>query len=181
MLTPKISGIFDVRDYDGKTKDRQARRMKADTDNIVFSSVFAKSELPDQFKVNGAPDTLLRQRSSRAEKQAAEATGREPELDMYVVPFKISPTTSWFDRHGKTCSRPTNEELEASKWDVQIDFVRREKDPLNPLKPSGYWVNAIMISKREENPFEGQEFEPIAAEPEPTKEAVEEAEAKLPF
>lgn len=178
MLTPKMSGLFDVREYDGKTKEHQARRMKADTDNIVFSAIFAKNELPDCFKIDGKADEMLKERASRRERTAAETEGRQPELDVLAVSFKIGTSAKWFDKHGRPMGRPTNAELESERWNVQIDFARREKDPSSPLKPSGYWVNAIMIAKTESNPFEGQEFEPIE---EPESKTIEEADAELPF
>lgn len=178
MLTPKMSGLFDVRDYDGKTKEHQLRRMKADTDNIVFSVLYQKSELPECFKVNGQPDELLKERASKKERNAAEAEGRQQNLDSFAVTFKIGANCKWFDKYAKPCDRPTNAELEAGSWSAQIDFVRREKDPANLLKPSGYWVNCIMIAKVENNPFEGQAFE-VVEEPEP--QTIEEADAALPF
>ena len=55
--------------------------------------------------------------------------------------------------------RPTNAELEANRYNVQIDFTRKAKNDANPLSPSGYWVNNIMISPIEQNPFAGQAFE----------------------
>lgn len=166
MLTPKISGLFDVRDYDGKTKEHNLRKMKAETDNIAFSAVFDKNALPECFIVNDKPDELLKERVSRREKESAEREGRQAVPDMYAAGFKISPTTKWFDKYAKSIDKPLNEELEQNRWMVQIDFVRREKDPLQPLKPSGYWVNAIMVAKQEQNPFEGQAFEIAADEPE---------------
>lgn len=159
MLTPKMSGLFDCREFDGKTKEHSARKLKADTDNIVFSAMFLKEELPDQFKVNGVPDPMLKERSTKKERAAAAAENRQPVLDAFVAAFKIGQTTKWFDKYGHATDRPTNEELESERWNVQIDFSRREKDPNNPLKASGYWVNAIMVAKVESNPFEGQAFE----------------------
>ena len=159
MLTPKMSGLFDCREFDGKTKEHTARRLKADTENIVFSAMFIKEELPDQFKVGGVPDQMLKERSTKKERAAAAAENRQPVLDAFVAAFKIGQTTKWFDKYGHATDRPTNEELEAERWNVQIDFSRREKDPNNPLKASGYWVNAIMVAKVESNPFEGQAFE----------------------
>lgn len=159
MLTPKMSGLFDCRMYDGKTKEHSARRLKADTENIVFSAMFLKEELPDQFKVGGAPDQMLKERSTKKERAAAAAENRQPVLDAFVAAFKIGQTTKWFDKYGHATDRPTNEELESERWNVQIDFSRREKDPNNPLRASGYWVNAIMVAKVESNPFEGQAFE----------------------
>lgn len=159
MLTPKMSGLFDCREFDGKTKEHSARKLKADTDNIVFSAMFLKEELPDQFKVNGVPDPMLKERSTKKERAAAAAENRQPVLDAFVAAFKIGQSTKWFDKYGHATDRPTNEELESEHWNVQIDFSRREKDPNNPLKASGYWVNAIMVAKVESNPFEGQAFE----------------------
>lgn len=184
MLTPKMSGLFDVRNYDGKTKEHAARQMKADTDNIVFSALYLKSELPDVFKLNGQPDILLKERATRKERQAAEIEGREAVMDALAVTFKIGQGTKWFNKYGKPCDRPTNAELEQKRWNVQIDFARREKDPSNPLKPSGYWVNAIMIAEVEENPFDGQAFEaePGFIEPiDPDADAKETDDGGLPF
>lgn len=178
MLTPKMSGIFDCREYDGKAKDHAARKMKDDSQNIAFSALFMKDELPDVFKVNGQPDNLLRERATRKERQAAEAECREAVTDAFAATFKIGQSTKWFDRHGQACARPTNQELEDGRYNVQIDFVRRERDERDPLKPSGYWVNAIMICKAYENPFQGQEFEPIDTPDEPE---TEKAPNDLPF
>lgn len=177
MLTPKMSGLFDCREFDGKTKEHSARRLKADTENIVFSAMFIKEELPDQFKVNGAPDPMLKERSTKKERAAAAAENRQPVLDAFVAAFKIGQTTKWFDKYGHATDRPTNEELETERWNVQIDFSRREKDPSNPLKASGYWVNAIMVAKVESNPFEGQAFEQA---PEDDAEQDSEDEAQKP-
>lgn len=168
-----MGGIFDCREFDGKKTEHSARRMKSDDENVYFSALFLKEELPDQFKVNGAPDMILKERSTKKEKQAAAAEGREPKLDAFVAVFKIGQNTKWFDKYGHATDRPTNETLEAERWNVQIDFSRREKDPSNPLKASGYWVNAIMVAKVESNPFEGQAFEqspevePEAEQPQP--------------
>lgn len=184
MITPKISGIFDVREYDGKTKEHSARKMKDDNANVSFSAIFLATELPECFKIAGKPDELLRARSTRKEKQAAEAEGRDPILDALAATFKIGAGTKWFDKHAKPCDRPTNAELEAGRWMVQIDFTRREKDPANPLKPSGYWVNCIMVTKIEENPFDGQAFEEAPEADEEKPENAEQAGAKkddLPF
>lgn len=159
MLTPKMSGIFDCREYDGKAKDHAARKMKDDSQNIAFSALFMKNELPDVFKVNGQPDSLLRERATRKERQAAEAEGREAVTDAFAATFKIGQNAKWFDKYGRACDRPTNADLETNRWNVQIDFVRREKDPNDKLKPSGYWVNAIMVAEVDDNPFAGHAFE----------------------
>lgn len=178
MLTPKMGGIFDCREYDGKAKDHAARRLKADGENITVSALFLKEELPEQFRANGQPDEFVKERATRKERKAAEAEGREPVNDAYSVAFKIGAGTRWFDRYGKPCDRPTNEELESKRWQVQIDFTRREKDAANPLKPTGYWVNSIMIAEVTVNPFEGQAFEEAPEiDPEPEQNKV----VNLPF
>jgi hypothetical protein len=59
---------------------------------------------------------------------------------------------------------------------VQIDFARKDKDAANPLKPSGYWCNNIMVEKVENNPFAGQAFSPID-DPDPEEEAAQAEQA----
>ena len=160
MLTPKMSGIFDCRKYDstGK-KQHDQREMMADTDNVTFSALFPKDAIPACFVVNGEPDEMLRLKATRKEREAAEREGREAVPDAVAAKFKIGANCKWFNKYGQPCDRPTNEELESNRWNVQIDFTRKEKDEANPLKPSGYWVNAIMVAKVENNPFAGQAFE----------------------
>lgn len=183
MLTPKISGIFDCRAYDqsGKLEHAQ-RRMLADTDNVTFSAIFPLGEVPECFvQGQGMFDPFCRKKVSKREREAAQAEGREAVEDVLVAKFKIGQSTKWFDKHGQACTRPTNEQLEDGRYNVQIDFTRREKDDSKPLSPSGYWVNAIMISKQENNPFVGQAFEPLD-EPEPEAEAnPNEPSDDLPF
>ena len=171
MLTPKMSGIFDCRAYDQTGKlDHKSRRMLSDTDNVTFSAIFALDAVPEQFMKNGNLDEFCRTKASKREREAAAAEGREAVPDVAVAKFKIGQSTKWFDRHGQACARPTNQELEDGRYNVQIDFVCRERDESNALKPSGYWVNAIMICKADENPFKGQEFEPIDTPEEPEPE-----------
>lgn len=178
MLTPKMGGIFDCRKYDqsGKLAHDQ-RAMLADTDNVTFSALIPVDQVPDVFKVNGALDDFARPKASKREREAAAAEGREPVCDVVSVKFKIGANAAWFDKFAKACDRPTNAELEANRWNVQIDFTRKEKDATNPLKPSGYWVNAIMISKIESNPFADQAFEAGA---DPSDAAPAEAQTQAP-
>lgn len=190
MLTPKISGIFDCRKYDqsGK-KTHDQREMLADTDNVTFSALIPIDQVPDCFKQNGELDEFARPRASRRERDAAAAEGREPVADVVNVKFKIGANCKFFDKHAQPCDRPTNVELEACRYNVQIDFARKEKDPTNPLKPSGYWANAIMIAPIEQNPFAGQAFEPADApeyeepepDPQPAQAKQEIASDGLPF
>lgn len=177
MLTQKMSGIFDCRAYDQSGKlTHDQRKMLADTDNITFSALIPIDQVPDMFKpdvehklgktlaqvnseTNNQKGDPCRITSSKAEKAKAKAENREPVADVVAVKFKIGANAKWFDKFAKPCARPTNAELEANRYNVQIDFTRKAKDPSNPLKPSGYWVNNIMISPIESNPFSGQAFE----------------------
>ena len=160
MLTPKISGIFDCRKYDqsGK-KSHDQREMLGDGENVTFSALFPIDDVPECFKVNGQIDPLAKPRASKKERQAAEAEKRQAVCDCIAVKFKIGSNCKWFDKYAHPCDRPTNGELDSNRYNVQIDFTRKEQDASNPLAPSGYWVNAIMISKVENNPFAGQAFE----------------------
>ena len=176
-----MSGIFDCRKYDstGK-KQHDQREMMADTDNITFSALFMTDQVPECFKVNGETDPLLRPKTTRKEREAALCEGREAVADAVAAKFKIGASCKWFDKFGKPCDRPTNVELEANRWNVQIDFTRKEKDESKPLKPSGYWVNAIMVAKVENNPFEGQAFETAPENDDPQDADPNDAD-QLPF
>lgn len=171
MLTPKIGGIFDCRKYDqsGKLAHDQ-RQLLADTDNITFSALIPIDQVPDVFKKKltlKTPVTEMLDRfddfvipkSSKKEREAAKAENREPVCDVVSVKFKIGANCKWFDRYAKPCARPTNAELESKRYMVQLDFTKKDKDMAQPLKPSGYWVNSIMINPIEANPFAGQAFE----------------------
>ena len=170
MLTPKMTGIFDCRKYDqsGK-KTHDQRELLADTDNVTFSALFPINDVPEVFMTNGQLDPFARPKVSKRERNAADAEKRQPVEDVVAVKFKIGANVRWFDEHAKPCDRPTNTELEANRWNVQIDFARKEKDTANPLKPSGYWCNNIMVERVENNPFAGQAFSPID-DPEPEDE-----------
>ena len=160
MLTPKMGGIFDCRAYDqsGKLAHDQ-RKMLADTDNVTFSALIPIDQVPDMFKPGGQLDEYAKPKSSKKEREAAKAENREAVLDVVSLKFKIGANARWFNKNAKPMQRPTNAELEANRYNVQIDFTRKAKDASNPLKPSGYWVNNIMISPIESNPFSGQAFE----------------------
>lgn len=160
MLTPKMGGIFDCRAYDqsGKLAHDQ-RKMLADTDNVTFSALIPIDQVPDMFKPGGQLDEYAKLKSSKKEREAAKAENREAVLDVVSLKFKIGANARWFNKNAKPMQRPTNAELEANRYNVQIDFTRKAKDASNPLKPSGYWVNNIMISPIESNPFSGQAFE----------------------
>ena len=170
MLTPKIGGIFDCRKYDqsGKLAHDQ-RQLLADTDNVTFSALIKIDQVPDIFKKKITLETPVTElmdkfddfvvpKSSKKEREAAKAENREPVCDVVSVKFKIGANCKWFDKYAKPCARPTNAELESNRYMVQLDFTKKEKDLAQPLKPSGYWVNSIMINPIEANPFAGQAF-----------------------
>lgn len=184
MQTEKITGFFDVRKYD-KRVERKDRKILADTENITFSASFAVGNLPEIFKAGGNPDEFVKLYSSRDEVRAAEAEGRQPVADRASVKFKIGANARWFDKYGKATTKPSNEELDSNHYEVQIDFKRKAKNPDDDKAPSGYWVNAIMFRKQEDNPFAGQAFEEepeqVDAEYAKHSENDEQAEVKLPF
>lgn len=176
MLTPKIGGIFDCRKYDqsGKLAHDQ-RQLLADTDNVTFSALIPIDQVPDVFKKKACLNTPVKDleatmqgkvfddfvvpKSSKKEREAAKDENREPVCDVVSVKFKIGANCKWFDKYARQCERPTNAELESKRYMVQLDFTKKEKDLAQPLKPSGYWVNSIMINPIEANPFAGQAFE----------------------
>lgn len=171
MLTPKICGIFDCRKYDqsGKLAHNQ-RQLLADTDNVTFSALIPIDKVPDVFKKKLTLETPVTEmldkfddfvipKSSKKEREAAKAENREPVCDVVSVKFKIGANCKWFDKYAHPCERPTNAELESKRYMVQLDFTKKDKDLAQPLKPSGYWVNSIMINPIEANPFAGQAFD----------------------
>lgn len=160
MLTPKFRGYFNCRKYDqsGKLAHDQ-RQMLADTDNITVAGVFALAEVPDVFRLSdGSLDAFVRLRASRSEREKAQAENRQPNNDQATVSIKIAANCRWFDKFGNPCSRPTNADLEARRYNVQVEFTRKAKVEGNPLAPSGYWANAIMFEEVMDNPFAGQAF-----------------------
>ena len=171
MLTPKICGIFDCRKYDqsGKLAHDQ-RQLLADTENVTFSALIPIDQVPDVFKkkltlktpvteILDKFDDFVVPKSSKKEREAAQAENRQPVCDVVSVKFKIGANCKWFDKYARPCDRPTNAELESKRYMVQLDFTKKDKDLAQPLKPSGYWVNSIMINPIEANPFAGQAFE----------------------
>lgn len=189
MKTEKINGFFDVRKYDKKV-ERKDRKMIGENENFTFNASFPINELPALFMMGGTPDEFVKLYTSRSEAQAAEAEGREARHDRASVKFKIGSGCKWFDKFGRACDKPSNEELDGNHYEVMIDFKRKAKNPSDDKAPSGYWVNAIMFRKVDDNPFAGQAFEESADEPEqeamapkPAQEAAAEegAAPKLPF
>lgn len=175
-MTTKISGWFDCRKYK-KGTERNQRNLVADTEVITFNSTFAIAELPECFK----NEDSLKYVHYYCSKDATD--GKE---DRASVSFKISKVCKWFDKYGKPCPRPTNEELDSvlndGRFEVQIEYnVLVPASDAGDLAPRGYWANAIMYQKAVENPFKNIAFcsfvEPINEEPKTTQEENED----LPF
>lgn len=187
MLTDKIQVAFDCRKFNAKLA-REQRELIAETDNISVSALFRVDELPELYKTNGVQD-FCRPCCSRAEKNMAEAEKREAVPDMVSVRWKIGKTCKWYNEYGLPCDKVLNEELDKGRWMAMISFSVKPKDPANPLKPCGLWVNAIMMKRVNENPFADFAFEEWpktkAAEVEAVQEAAEdlfdEKNDDLPF
>lgn len=141
MITEKLSGFFDCRTYDKKT-ERQARKLKADSENVTFTATFAADELPEAFKND----------------DFAKAYTTNDGAARFAITFKVGHNCRWFDKYGHACARPTNADLDGARYEVQIDYTRKAKTPGDDLAPSGYWANAIMYRAAEANPF-AQPFE----------------------
>lgn len=158
MQTGKQVAIFDCKAFNAKLPKEQWK-VKADSENVQVTITYSLAELPEMFKQNGRPDEFTRQYASRTERENASHENREAINDRVAVRFKLGANCKWFDKFGKSATRPTNAELDGKKFEVNIDFARKAKQIGNPLAPSGYWCNAIMFRVIDDNPFAGQEFE----------------------
>lgn len=168
MQTGKQTAIFDCKQYNAKLPKEQWRVL-GDTENVQCTVTYALAELPDMFKQNGQPDEFVRLYTSKTEKENAQHENRAAVNDRAAVRFKVGANCKWFDKYGHACERPHNTDLDGKRFEVNIDFARKAKQPGNNLAPSGYWANAIMYREIEECPFAGQEFEKDETpdEPEP--------------
>lgn len=175
MKTGKQIAIFDCKQYNQKLPKEQWRVL-SDDENVQCTVTFAISELPEIFKVNGQIDEFVRPYSSKTEKEDAERQKRAITNDRAAVRFKIGSNCRWFDKFGHACVRPHNTDLDGKRFEVNIDFARKAKQPGNSLAPSGYWANAIMYREIEECPFAGEEFEKDDA-PSDAEQAAPEAPA----
>ena len=135
MLTPKICGILDCRKYDqsGKLAHDQ-RQLLADTENVTFSALIPIDQVPDVFKKKLTLKTPVTEmldkfddfevpKSSKKEREAAQAENRQPVCDVVSVKFKIGANCKWFDKYARPCESPTNAELESKRYMVQLDFT----------------------------------------------------------
>lgn len=165
MQTTKIRVFFDVRRYNEKLT-REQRQLLADNENITASASWSMNELPPMFFNDGKADVFVRAIANKAERDLAKTENRQPIANAYAVKFKIGANCRWFNDQAQPMQRPTNAELEEGKWNAVIDFARRDADPNNPKKACGYWVNAIMLERVNENPFSA--FQPMTTTPTPT-------------
>lgn len=181
MQTGKQIAIFDCKQYNAKLPKEQWRVL-GDGENVQCTITYALSELPDNFKQNGQPDEFIRLYSSKKEKEDAARQGREITNDRAAVRFKVGANCAWFDKYGRKTERPHNTDLDGKRYEVNIDFARKAKQPGNSLAPSGYWANAIMYREVEDNPFAGQEFEKDETpdEPEAPEPAAPAAQSPVP-
>lgn len=172
MMTEKISGFFDCRVYD-KRLERAARKLKADTENVTFTATFDAAMLPKEF----AGDEFAKAYTSK------DGTPR------VAVSFKIGANCRWYDKAGQPCARPQNSELDGERYDVQIEYTKKAKNPADDKAPCGFWANAIMYRKTAANPF-AEPFDESTAEAEaiptqventPQAEQAENPSNDLPF
>lgn len=131
-----LEGRFDVRNYNANLP-REQWTLKGETDAIRFTSV---SDEP--LKIEGA--------------DFAKELTKDDGSKRYLYAFKIGTLTKWYDEFARLISKPRNEELDNGRYTASIVYIVKPKDPKQPTKACGLWVDAIMIKKADENPFEGQ-------------------------
>lgn len=134
MRANNLKGFFDVRIYaEGKTREQQ--KLKSDDETVYFLARFKSGEVPaglEQFATNYT---------------AKDGT------EHARVKFKVGTRAAWYGVNGKKMDRPTNADLEADRYECNIDFVAIEPDPNNPKKACGLWVNAIQAARMERYEF----------------------------
>jgi hypothetical protein len=138
MKKNKISleGRFDVRNYNANLP-REQWALKGESDTIRFTSV---------------SDTPLNIEGEEFAKELTKDDGSKK----YLYAFKIGSLTKFYDEFARLISKPSNEELDNGRYMASIVYIVKPKDPKQPTKACGMWVDAIMIKKVDENPFEGQ-------------------------
>lgn len=143
-LTEKISGWFDVREFRENTP-REQQRMKADDQNITFTTTF------DQ-----CPQAL-----AEFAKQYTDANGN----NKWRVSFKISPKCRWFDGNAQPVDRPSNQELDGVRFEVRVQYnTLRPANPNDPKAARGYWANCIQFQRVNDNPFEAFAPQPMMSQ-----------------
>lgn len=149
-LTEKLSGWFDVREFRENTPKEQ-QRMKADDQNITFSTTFEYDKCPPALQ--------------EFAKAYLDGNGN----NKWRVSFKISPKCRWFDGNALPVDRPTNQELDGARYEVRVQYnTLRPTNPNDAKAARGYWANAIQFQRVNENPFEA--FAPqqmVSQQPQP--------------
>ena len=80
----------------------------------------------------------------------------------FVYKLKIGKFCRWFNERGEQVDKPSNSILDGKRAEVIAHCSYVEKDPKNPLKASGYWVNNLCFRLVDANPFEGVNFDNIS-------------------
>ena len=162
MRANNLKGFFDVRIYT-EGKQLEQLKIKGDVETVFFVARFKAGEVPaglEQFAVGYT---------------AKDGT------EHARLKFKVGTRAAWYGADGKKMERPTNADLEADRYECNIDFVAIEPDPKNPKKACGLWVNAIQAARMERYefaPMTGYTM-PFAAASEPDDPA--EADTADPF
>ena len=151
-----LTGYFDVRIYNARV-DRSLWKLKGEEDNITFRAVISYEQARE------------RQLTGK------EFTGKDG-TRMVAVTFKIGGRCRWFDELAQETGKPTNDQLDGVRYNVNVQYREVLPDPKNPMSPRGYWANAIQVQKVETNPFQAMvdESSLIVAPPAAQQETIPE-------
>lgn len=134
MRANNLKGFFDVRIY-AEGKQREQLKIKGDDETVFFVARFKAGDVPaglEQFAVGYT---------------AKDGT------EHARLKFKVGTRAAWYGADGKKMDRPANADLEADRYECNIEFVAIEPDPANTKKACGLWVNAIQAMKLERYEF----------------------------
>lgn len=163
----KIQGWFDVRIYNERVS-RENWKLKGEDDQIAFTTTFeAGSPEARQFGAHGKPYT--------------DGNGNQ----RVRVTFKIGVRCRWYDRQAQPVQKPANAELDGKRYVACIQYNELAADPNNPMKPRGYWVNAIQFMEADTNPFTamdgGVAADPVATVAAPIHPVFTDETPELPY
>lgn len=130
--TEKMTGFFGVRKYKDNTP-MENRKIKAEDEAIEFNVVYSSE--PEKF--------------ARFAKNYKNKYGD----DRWRVTFKIGANARWFDGAAQPIDKPNNAVLDGKRYDVRIQGVEIVPDDMSGKAARGYWVNAIQVAERVDNPF----------------------------
>ena len=180
-ITTKGNGKFSVREYI-PNKAQSECPLIADGKQISALMTFRSENIPTELQPYAA--------------EAREHTTEDGTI-LKTFKFKIGAFCSWFVRNedGKAipATRPTNAELDGRKFKVEVNWTHKDKNPTEPLTPSGFWANAILTAPMDAlNPFEDEapaapvDVQPVSQQiPGAAAQAVEQltdnADNDLPF